>query len=153
MLAGRSLRGLVVSEASACLIHGCSWPGVAHNRVKRPYAEENELDDPSKARDQNYVDRLKITARAGAGGNGSVSFWRSIAKGGCRSCSAENCTTSQHPPVTLPSSCASPHLQASTRRPMAATAPLVEALFYEPPVSEPPHNSTARTLVFLLACA
>jgi hypothetical protein len=44
-----------------------------------------DLDDDDslapKQKDQQYVDRLKITARAGDGGNCCVSFWRSAAKG------------------------------------------------------------------------
>lgn len=35
----------------------------------------------SDDRDKSYIDRLKVTARAGRGGNGCVSFWRSAAKG------------------------------------------------------------------------
>ena len=31
--------------------------------------------------DKNYIDRLKVTARAGNGGSGCASFWRSASKG------------------------------------------------------------------------
>jgi GTP1/OBG len=31
--------------------------------------------------DKQYVDRLKVTARAGNGGSGCASFWRSASKG------------------------------------------------------------------------
>jgi hypothetical protein len=38
-------------------------------------------EDGTEDRDKSYIDRLKVTARAGSGGNGCVSFWRSIARG------------------------------------------------------------------------
>lgn len=39
------------------------------------------IEDNNIQRDKKYVDKLKLTARAGDGGKGCVSFWRSAAKG------------------------------------------------------------------------
>ena len=41
-----------------------------------------EIDfDPQLQKDRRYVDRLKITARAGKGGNGCLSFYQGASRG------------------------------------------------------------------------
>ena len=41
--------------------------------------DTERLENPKV--DKQYVDRLKVTARAGSGGSGCASFWRSASKG------------------------------------------------------------------------
>ena len=73
-----SLRGMVGPALSAC--------GVASDHpasfwaLTRGFAQVAEYGENRK-HDKKYVDRLKVTAKAGDGGKGCVSFWRSAAKG------------------------------------------------------------------------
>ena len=41
-------------------------------------------DEPHTQQDKRYVDRLKVTARAGRGGNGCVSFYQGASRGAYR---------------------------------------------------------------------
>ena len=84
MLASRSaILGLVPCTA----LIAAETPRVALSSL-RAWSSLVDLDIDSfvsepNTKDQQYVDRLKITARAGDGGNGCVSFWKSAAKGAC----------------------------------------------------------------------
>ena len=41
----------------------------------------DSLDQQQQAHDKRYVDRLKITARGGKGGNGCTSFYQGASRG------------------------------------------------------------------------
>lgn len=58
----------------AALISLRAWSSLAELDLDNAFGEYDK-------KDQQYVDRLKVTARAGDGGNGCVSFWKSAAKG------------------------------------------------------------------------
>ena len=51
--------------------------GPAFSTSEKP--DTQLLENPKV--DKQYVDRLKVTARAGNGGSGCASFWRSASKG------------------------------------------------------------------------
>lgn len=82
MLGARRLLGLGIApkaqgptiwDAAAATWHSCA-PLLGAPGAGDPSPEEQRPD-------KTYVDRLKVTVRAGNGGSGCVSFWRSAAKG------------------------------------------------------------------------
>jgi hypothetical protein len=82
MLGARRLLGLGIApkaqgskfcDAAAATWHSCApLLGAAD-------AGDHSLEEQRP--DKTYVDRLKVTVRAGKGGSGCVSFWRSASKG------------------------------------------------------------------------
>ena len=53
-----------------------------HTAPTLPFALDTQSHtEENRQVDKTYVDRLKVTARAGNGGNGCISFWRSASKG------------------------------------------------------------------------
>lgn len=57
----------------------CLWAQTPLSGQRCLGSASDDVDAPVK--DKKYVDRVKIVARAGRGGKGCVSFWRSAAKG------------------------------------------------------------------------
>lgn len=46
------------------------------------FTEVSDVEQEPPQHDKSYVDRLKITARAGKGGNGCASFYQGASRGG-----------------------------------------------------------------------
>ena len=67
---------------ASCTTHALEQTGQFHAGVaSRAAAFVEPSLDGTEERDKRYIDRLKVSLRAGSGGHGCVSFWRSVARG------------------------------------------------------------------------
>ena len=76
MRALHRIRDVNVSERIAT--NNCTFD--LHSKYVLHTAAEN-VENIDRGSDKLYRDRLKVTARAGRGGSGCVSFWQSTSKG------------------------------------------------------------------------
>lgn len=117
-----------------------------HSKRNIQVAVEN-VRNSDRGSDKLYRDRLKVTARAGDGGAGCVSFWQSTAKGMVR---LSEFHTKKCNWVNCPFRC---YLQGDTSRRMAVTVELGETSLFVPQPSTcacKPSLYTQRELVPLI---
>lgn len=79
-------------QCSPCMLGACGGlapcylPAAAYLHSSAIPDGADDKRDGTVERDKRYVDRLKVTVRAGSGGNGCISFWRSVGRGDETTC-------------------------------------------------------------------